>query len=113
MIHLTFGRLELGDVSRQVGVTIVGRLPAQLNRATGLVNNLETVRRFGFLLDDQVDARVITSERVGRDASEERRVLSLCPLDADCAEHTIRLAFLPDGVSGIDVGVQPLVIHIP
>ena len=37
----------------------------------------------------------------------------LCPLDADSAEHAIRLAFLPDGISGIDIGVQPLIVHVP
>ena len=65
LIHLTFGRLEFGDVSRQVGVAIVGCLPAQLHRATSLVNNLEAVWRLWFLLDDQVDARVITAKGVG------------------------------------------------
>ena len=65
LIHLTFGRLEFDDVSRQVGVAIVGCLPAQLHRATSLVNNLEAVWRLWFLLDDQVDARVITAKGVG------------------------------------------------
>ena len=64
-INLTFGRLELDDVSCQVGVTVVWRLPAQFHRATSLVDNLETMRRFRFLLDDQVDARVITAKGVG------------------------------------------------
>ena len=83
-INLTFGRLELDDVSCQVGVTVVGRLPAQFHRATSLVDNLETMRRFRFLLDEKVDARVITAKRVGCDAGEERRVLSVSFMKLSC-----------------------------
>ena len=34
------GRLELDDVPRQVGVAVVGRLPAQLDHPSGLVQHL-------------------------------------------------------------------------
>ncbi len=64
-------------------------------------------------LDDEVDAGVVAAKGVGGDAGEERGVLPLGALDADGGEHAVGVGLLADGVARVDVGVQPLVVHVP
>lgn len=71
------------------------------------------MRRFRFLLNDQVDAGVVAAESIGGNASEQGRVFTFSPLDADGGEHAILLVLLTYGISWIHVRVQPLVVHVP
>ena len=102
MIHLTHLRwLEFNDVSGEVRVSVVGRLPAELDGSGLLVQDLESERRLGPLLDDQVDGGVVRPEGVGSHAGEKRRVFPLGALDANRRKDPVLRGFLPDGVSRI------------
>lgn len=64
-------------------------------------------------LHDHVDTCVVASESVGRNAGEEGGVASFGSLDAQVGQHAVRQYFLPNGVTGIALRVQPLVVHVP
>ena len=107
------GWLELYQVSGQVGVPIVRSLPGEFDIPPILLQNFEVKWSFWDLLNDQVDAGVITSKSVGGHTGEESGVSPLCPLDADGGHPPVGDGLLPDGVSGVHLGVQPLVVHVP
>ena len=95
------GHLVLYQVSGQVAVAIVRRLPGQFDVSAILLEDLEVKRGLGHLLDDQVDAGVITAKGICGHTSEEGGVSPLRPLDADCAEDTISNNLLSDCVPGV------------
>ena len=94
------GHFVLDQVSCQVAVAIVRRLPGQLDVSAILLEDLEVKRGLRHLLDDQVDAGVIAAESIGGHAGEQGGVSPLRPLDADGAEDTISYNLLPDCVPG-------------
>ena len=87
MTHLRW--LEFNDVSGEVRVSVVGCLPAELDGSGLLVQDLESERRLGPLLDDQVDGGVVRPEGVCSHASEKRRVLPLGTLDANRRKNPV------------------------
>ena len=95
------GHLVLYQVSGQVAVAIVRRLPGQFDVSAILLEDLEVKRGLGHLLDDQVDAGVIAAKGISGHTSEEGGVSPLRPLDADCAEDTISDNLLSDCVPGV------------
>ena len=108
-----FGHLVLDQVSGQVRVAIVRSLPGQLDVSSVLLKNLQVKWSLRHLLDDQIDAGVITAECISGHTGEQGRVCPLSPLDADSAEDAISDNLLPDSVPGVHQGVQPLVVHVP
>lgn len=64
-------------------------------------------------LNDHVDAGVIASKGVGGNAGEQGGVASLGSLDAQVRQYSIGQNFLTNGVTGIALRVQPLVVHVP
>ena len=95
------GHFVLDQVSCQVAVAIIRRLPGQLDVSAILLEHLEVKRGLGHLLDDQVDAGVIAAESICGHAGEQGGVSPLRPLDADGAEDTIGDNLLPDCVPGV------------